>query len=260
MLQQLVGSVAQLQPTVLFVDPEMTGTVALLPPEWRVHNVDAALFASEVLRALVQGPVVAIPPWYGKRDDRRVQAGDALRSVDSVNGNPLVTILPASTLVSPSARLFVLSCSRGGGLLSSHARRRIEELVQFGRSEYLDHLFEIVRGPARDQDLEEREPYSPGAIRLVTGRDVTRNNEISVSDGVKWVSAAPDAQLRTGDILVRAIQNIHPDSPGLVWARVEEADLPLVASSTVLVLRPRAATSADDVDFCVAVPVVSTFS
>ena len=32
MLQQLVGSVAQLQPTVLFVDPEMTGTVALLPP------------------------------------------------------------------------------------------------------------------------------------------------------------------------------------------------------------------------------------
>lgn len=128
-------------------------------------------------------------------------------------------------------------------------RRRIEELEQFGRAEYLDHLFEIFQSRSHGRDLEEREPYSPGASRLVTGRDVMRSGEISASDDVTWVSAGTDAQLRASDVLVRAFQNVSPESPGLVWARVDEADLPLTASNTVVVLRPRETTSAVDVDF-----------
>jgi hypothetical protein len=127
-------------------------------------------------------------------------------------------------------------------------RRRTEELVQFGRAAYLDHLFKIYQGRSPDPDLEHREPYSPGASRLVTSRDVMRNGEIAAPDDVKWVATGQEAQLTVGDVLVRTIQNINVESPGLLWARVTETDLPLSAGNAVIVLRPLGTTSAEDVE------------
>ena len=90
-------------PVVFYVDAEMGDTAHRLPAEWQIHDVQAASFTAQVTKALADGPVVAFPPWYGKVDGRTMPAGDALREVQPTGSNPLIAVLPASTLVLPSA-------------------------------------------------------------------------------------------------------------------------------------------------------------
>lgn len=129
---------------------------------------------------------------------------------------------------------------------------RRQGLSDYGRTTHLGDLFEIVTG-VREASYGRRrdiiDPAAPGASRLVSGREVLRTNVIApVEDDSRWVTV-PGGQLQTGDIVVRAMHPSNPDQTGLVWARVIDSDLPLVAGSTVVVLRPRVEASASDIDF-----------
>ncbi|MBL7501035.1 hypothetical protein I6A84_12010 [Frankia sp. CNm7] len=90
----------------------------------------------------------------------------------------------------------------------------------------------------------------PGAVRVVTGRDLTREGRISPADEYsKWAVLAPNRFLRPGDILLR--ETVARGDLRMPVVEVTEDDLPLAASGTVIVLRPRAGL--DERDRVVAV-------
>ncbi len=129
--------------------------------------------------------------------------------------------------------------------------QRRAELDDYGRSARLDELFEVWSGKPllRRLTAEPVEARSPGAGRLVGGRDVLANHQMAPEDeGTKWVQSEQD-YLKSGDIVVRAIHNPSAVRPGLVWAQVSDNDLPLIATDQVTVLRPRTSTLRSDLDF-----------
>src|SRR6185503_12246564 len=96
LLREILQPTAERSPVVFYVDPEMGDTVNRLPEEWRTAFVQADSFVARVTQALADGPVVAIPPWYGDREARKTPAGDALREVQPTSDNSMIAVLPAS--------------------------------------------------------------------------------------------------------------------------------------------------------------------
>lgn len=81
-------------------------------------------------------------------------------------------------------------------------------------------------------------PEQPGAVRVISGRDLKRDGTIGLPDErTEWATVPQDQQLRVGDIL---LQKMIPPSdlrPCLAAAEVVDADLPAAANSNVAVLR-----------------------
>ncbi|WP_157570785.1 restriction endonuclease [Microtetraspora malaysiensis] len=116
-------------------------------------------------------------------------------------------------------------------------------LNDFGATRPLSELFTINVGPFFRANSKElvTDIDDPLAVRVVLGRDVSHGGLITPADEDSEYAHVPqDQQLAAGDILLRGITRLT-DSGGLVVAEATEADLPAVASSNVLVLRPTAA-------------------
>lgn len=79
----------------------------------------------------------------------------------------------------------------------------------------------------------------PDAVRLLNGRDITRDGTITpVSDDTSWGRVPESHLLAPGDLLVRAFGR-PTDRGGFILAEVTPEDLPAVATHTVIALRPR---------------------
>ncbi len=129
--------------------------------------------------------------------------------------------------------------------------RRRGELPDYGRIAHLDHLFEVFQGTPRiaDRSSRTREP-GLGGQRVITGRSIlAADRTIAPPDNkTEWVNADRSA-LAAEDIVISGIQSPNWVRPGLLWARVREADLPAAAGENAIVLRPRPDANPRDVDF-----------
>ncbi|MCX4745198.1 hypothetical protein OG455_06630 [Kitasatospora sp. NBC_01287] len=78
-----------------------------------------------------------------------------------------------------------------------------------------------------------------GAVRLLGGRDITRDGETApASEDTAWGRVPDTHLLAPGDLVVRAVG--QPSDPGgLILAEVTAQDLPAAATHMVLPLRPR---------------------
>lgn len=129
--------------------------------------------------------------------------------------------------------------------------QRRAELVDYGRSIQLGDLFDVWSGEPITQlrSVELSDERSSDSSRLVGGRDVLLNHQIAPPDeDSKWTEPGR-ATLQVGDILIRALRSPNSVRPGLDWAQVSDADLPLTATNLIIVLRPLPATQRGDIDF-----------
>ena len=336
MIEELLAS-QKSQPTVIFADPLVENTIELLSAAWHREAASAEAFPAQVSAALLNGPVVAFPPWG--RQERSPESLDvvALQEIRPPAGSyNLLAVVPSTTLVSAASEpcrialgqnwhiQAVTTCDRailgahtsfvtglillepagqGDGLLrmfeAPHGPQRVDqavlqdfrrllrmrggttdfgyvlrepltpgaplayrlhdprvlqrraELVDYGRSVQLDDLFEVWSGEPiqRLRSVELSASRSPDSSRLVGGRDVLLDHQIAPpEEDSKW--AEPDqTRLQAGDILVRALRSPNSVRPGLDWAQVTDAVLPLIATDSVTVLRPRQAAQRNDIDF-----------
>ncbi|WP_432854884.1 hypothetical protein ACQPXB_21135 [Amycolatopsis sp. CA-161197] len=118
------------------------------------------------------------------------------------------------------------------------------DLACFGSLTTLDELYETVpRIHMAEHSHWISSEEQPGAVRLLGGRDVRRDGSIALpADDSYWVKAPPEYLLRPGDLLLREIHGPH-DPPGLIVAEIDKQDLPAAPSHTTIALRPRAATT-----------------
>lgn len=129
-------------------------------------------------------------------------------------------------------------------------RVRREQLAAYGDTVELGELFDAVfQKPIRPHVHVSSD--TPGAVRVLSGKDIQRNGVIAPidADASMWAEAEDRMALQAGDIVVRALHSLASNVGGFVWAEVGEEDLPLVASQVVLVLRPRGSVPAIKRDF-----------
>ncbi|MGW7825037.1 hypothetical protein ACWGLF_45160 [Streptomyces puniciscabiei] len=126
------------------------------------------------------------------------------------------------------------------------------DLAGFGSLTTLGELYETV--PRIDMAVHSHwisSEEQPGAVRLLGGRDVRRDGSIALpGDDSHWVKAPPEYLLRPGDLILREIPGPH-DPPGLIVAEVTEQDLPAAPSHRTVALRPRAATTPQQISLAV---------
>ncbi|MFD4636551.1 hypothetical protein ACFWN2_04500 [Lentzea sp. NPDC058436] len=118
-------------------------------------------------------------------------------------------------------------------------KARRESLTAFGGAATIDGVFEIL--PPGLHSVADRalkcDVDAPGAVRVLSGREITRDGTIVLSDEqAEWATVSADRQLCVGDVVTRAMR-----LPGqnLVVAEVSEEDLPAAANQSVAVLRPK---------------------
>lgn len=118
-------------------------------------------------------------------------------------------------------------------------KARQDALSELGGAGKLEDLFERVFyafNMASDCRLFCA-PDDPGAVRVVSGRDLKRDGTIGPPDEwTKWADVPTDRCLRVGDVLLQSIA-APSDRRGLAAVHIVDADLPLVANQTVVVLR-----------------------
>ncbi|MGV9671698.1 hypothetical protein ACWDPV_14065 [Gordonia sp. NPDC003504] len=129
-------------------------------------------------------------------------------------------------------------------------RARREQLAAYGDTVELGELFDALL----QKSIRPHEHVSsdtPGAVRVLAGRDIQRNGVVAPvdADASMWAEAEDRMALQAGDIVVRALHPLASNVGGFVWAEVGEEDLPLVASDVVVVLRPRSSVPAIKRDF-----------
>ncbi|MEU7474392.1 hypothetical protein AB0A63_00300 [Lentzea sp. NPDC042327] len=77
----------------------------------------------------------------------------------------------------------------------------------------------------------------PDVVRVISGRDLKRDGTIAPPDEwTRWARLPTVEELCPGDVLLQAISG--RDKRSLAVVQVTEADLPITASQTVVVLRP----------------------
>ncbi len=125
-------------------------------------------------------------------------------------------------------------------------QRRMEEMGYFGQVQKLTEVVTIQSGiifPARNAaGLTEK--HSEGAIPLIEGRQILTDGSLSL-EGVRYylVNAPSERQLQANDIVLRALVSPHAR---LCAAIIRKDMLPLIASSSVLVLRKKPDASVDE--------------
>lgn len=213
MIEALLAS-QESQPNVVFNDPRVLKTVELLPATWHKEASSAESFADRVSAALLNGPVVAFPPWGRQEGSREPLEALALQGIrSSEGGHPLLAVLPPNILVSPASKALrvdlakrwqlqaVVTCD--AAIVDAH-RAFVAGLILLGptgRGDGLIRMFEAPHGPRRiDQQVIEdfhrllrmkggttdygyvlRDPITPGtplAYRLHDPRVVRRRAEL----------------------------------------------------------------------------------
>jgi hypothetical protein len=118
-------------------------------------------------------------------------------------------------------------------------RARLDALSHFGGAVKLEDVFEQVFygfNMVADRQLV-CDANDLGAVRVVSGRDLKRDGTIGPPDEwTKWAMVPPDRQLKVGDVLAQGIAN-PTDRRGLAAVGITDADLPLVANQSVVVMR-----------------------
>lgn len=118
-------------------------------------------------------------------------------------------------------------------------KARQDALSDLGGAVKLDDVFEQVFyafNMASDRRLLCA-PDDPGAVRVVSGRDLKRDGTIGPPDEwTKWADVPTVRHLRVGDVLLQGIAG-PSDRRGLAAVHIADADLPLIANQTVVVLR-----------------------
>jgi len=117
---------------------------------------------------------------------------------------------------------------------------RRADLASFGGVQELEELFDRLPTVHPADSARVLLPVEkPGAVRLIGGRDISRDGTITPpSDDTLWGQIPDRCLLAVGDILLRAIQR-STDPGGFVLAEVTAQDLPAAASNTTIALRPR---------------------
>jgi len=124
--------------------------------------------------------------------------------------------------------------------LDPRTAQRRDGLRNYGDSTTLGAVFEISHSRLRPNEYVAADDTD--AVRVISGRDIGSDGTISSKAlDPRWTHNN-DQPLASGDIVVRAIRH-STDRRGLMWARVLEDDLPAVADTSVLTLRPAHALS-----------------
>lgn len=119
--------------------------------------------------------------------------------------------------------------------LDPRTAHRRDGLRNYGDSTTLGGVFDISRSRLRPTDFVGEDDTD--AVRVISGRDIGFDGTISSAGPESRWTRNKDQPLASGDVVVRAIR--HPtDRRGLAWARVLDDDLPAVADTSVLTLRP----------------------
>lgn len=137
------------------------------------------------------------------------------------------------------------------GLRDPKLQAKRDDLASFGRTAALDELFELrssVISAHRNPSLCSA--HSPGAARVLTGRDIMQSASAGSASEARWVEPDPRDLLQSNDLLVPVISS-GSDRRGFVVSP-SPADGPAVAGPSVLVLRPRDFVPAEIIDFAVA--------
>ncbi|WP_135356561.1 hypothetical protein [Mycolicibacterium sp. NCC-Tsukiji] len=109
------------------------------------------------------------------------------------------------------------------------------DLGSFGSVVGLGDVFTVEAGPRIDpRELLLRSTHS--SVRVITGRDIQRDNRIGLANAATKFIENPPQLLKADDVLVRALQPLGRRG-GFVWARVHDEDLPAVPEQSTLILR-----------------------
>ncbi|MBD2471717.1 hypothetical protein [Nostoc sp. FACHB-145] len=119
-------------------------------------------------------------------------------------------------------------------------RKRLEDLAKLGRVRPLGELCDLFMGLNIVNDaaqlLKEDSNYE---IPVIEGRDILQNGNL-VYDEPRYKAKAPlKIALEAGDICLRRIINFARCNEPLPVAEIIEEMLPLTASHTVIILRPK---------------------
>lgn len=122
-----------------------------------------------------------------------------------------------------------------------------EQLAYLGPWDRLSDAAEVLAGGIHKGANREhiRVGPAPGAVRLISGREVSLGGISEPSEEALWVDldypALEDSRLRAGDLLIRAFRS--PDD-ALIFTEIGESDLPAIADrSSLWVLRTREGVS-----------------
>ncbi|WP_168565187.1 hypothetical protein [Crateriforma spongiae] len=111
-------------------------------------------------------------------------------------------------------------------------------LEAIGELKRIDELFDFVpvihTTHAREGLHTER---ADGRFWVIDGRAVQRDGTIDHGEVRHWVDQAGERELRVGDLCFRSIGRFSDGE--VVFAEVQEKDLPAVASQSTVVLRPK---------------------
>lgn len=202
------------QPTVVFTDPLIEKTVALLPATWRRETASLESFPAQVSAALLHGPVVAFPPWGRQEGSREPLEAIALQGIrSSATLHTLLVVLPSSALVSAASQALridlaehwqfqaIATCDaaivgahpsfvtgllllgpagQGDGLLRMFEPPPARQRVDHQTIEDFRRLLRM-KGGTTDYGYVIREPLTPGApltYRLYDPRIVQRRAEL----------------------------------------------------------------------------------
>lgn len=137
------------------------------------------------------------------------------------------------------------------GLRNPKLQAKRDDLASFGRTAALDELFEVRSSTVSSLRNPSFCPAdSPGAARVLTGRDIVQSPFASTASEAKWVEPDPRDLLRANDFLVPVVTS-GSDRRGFVVSG-SPVDGLAVAGPSVLVLRPRDFVPAEIIDFAVA--------
>lgn len=213
MIEALIAS-QESEPAVIFSDPVFEKIVELLPATWHRETASPESFPAQVSAALLQGPVVAFPPWGREQRSRESFEVVALQGIQaSARSHALLAAVPSSTLVSVANESFraalaehwevraVATCDRAIPGVDARFVTGLILLDPAGREGGLLRMFEAPHGPQRvDQEViqdlqrllrmkggttdygyvlrESLDPRAPLAYRLHDPRVVQRRAEL----------------------------------------------------------------------------------
>ena len=110
--------------------------------------------------------------------------------------------------------------------------QRVNEAIAIGEMHRVSDFCEVFPGQGRK--VTQHETPSPDALPLLVGSHI-HSGMILRDDNPDRAEPANRASLEPGDLVLRAIANAQKL---VVAAQVEEVDLPLAASQSVIVVRP----------------------
>lgn len=126
-----------------------------------------------------------------------------------------------------------------------------QSLEAIGELRRIDELFDFVpilhTTHAR---AELHTEHADGRFRVIDGRAIQKDGSIDHGEVRHWVDDAGERELRVGDLCFRSISRFSDGD--VVFAEIQKADLPAVASQSTVMLRPKENLDRLDLEVLVA--------